>query len=128
MAGEITKSAQPLSEGEFLTKHTMKVCDLVCSEKKQAFSNVSLGRNTAADRTGELATDLYDQLMEKGKDFVASSLAVDESSDAFDTAQLSVFVPGVDSNLCVTEEEPLGLKSMHGTTTGNNIFEEVIQM
>lgn len=49
---------------------------------------------------------------------------MDESSDTSDTAQLSVFIRGVDSNLCVTEEL-LGLKSMHGTTTGQGIFEEV---
>uniref|UniRef100_A0AAZ3REG1 SPIN-DOC-like zinc-finger domain-containing protein n=1 Tax=Oncorhynchus tshawytscha TaxID=74940 RepID=A0AAZ3REG1_ONCTS len=79
---------------------------------------------TLSDRTCDLATNLYDQLMEKGKDFVAFSLAVDESCDASDTAQLSVFIRGVDSNLCVTEEL-LGFKSMHGTTTGKEIFEEV---
>lgn len=49
---------------------------------------------------------------------------MDESSDASDTAQLSVFICVADSNLCVTEEL-LGLKSMHGTTTGKEIFEEV---
>uniref|UniRef100_A0A8C7ISN8 SPIN-DOC-like zinc-finger domain-containing protein n=1 Tax=Oncorhynchus kisutch TaxID=8019 RepID=A0A8C7ISN8_ONCKI len=124
VAAEIAKSARPFNEGEFMKKCMMKVCDLVCPEKKQAFSNVSLSRNTVADRTCDLATNLYDQLMEKGKDFVAFSLAVDESCDASDTAQLSVFIRGVDSNLCVTEEL-LGFKSMHGTTTGKEIFEEV---
>lgn len=124
VAAEIAKSARPFNEGEFVKKCMMKVCDLVCPEKKQAFSNVSLSRNTVADRTCDLATNLYDQLMEKGKDFVAFSLAVDESCDASDTAQLSVFIRGVDSNLCVTEEL-LGFKSMHGTTTGKEIFEEV---
>lgn len=49
---------------------------------------------------------------------------MDESCDTSDTAQLSVFIRGVDSNLCVTEEL-LGFKSMHGTTTGKEIFEEV---
>jgi len=102
----------------------MKVCDLVCLEKKQAISNVSLSRNTVADRTCDLATSLYDQLLEKGKDFVAFSLAVDESSNTSITAQLPVFIQGVDSNLSVTEEF-LGLKSTHGTTTGKEIFEEV---
>lgn len=37
---------------------------------------------------------------------------------------LSVFLCGVDSNLCITEEL-LGLKSIHGTTAGKEIFEEV---
>ncbi|XP_042286459.1 general transcription factor II-I repeat domain-containing protein 2-like [Thunnus maccoyii] len=61
VAAEIAKSARPFNEGEFVKKCIMKVCDLVCSEKKQAFS--------------------------KGKDFIAFSLAVDESSDTSDTAQ-----------------------------------------
>ena len=38
--------------------------------------------------------------MEKGKDFIAYSLAVDESSDTTDTAKLSIFIRGVDSELC----------------------------
>lgn len=96
----------------------------MCPEKKQAFSNVSLSRNTIAERICDLATNLHDQLMEKGKDFVSFSLAVDESTDASDTAQLSVFIRGVDSKMSVTEEL-LGFKSMHGTTTGKDIFEEV---
>ena len=64
---------------------------------------------------------------------------MDESSDTSATAQLSIFIRGVDSSLCATEElfirgvdsslcateELLGLKSMHGTTTGKEIFEEV---
>ena len=70
-----------------------------------------------ADHAYELATNLYEQLMDMGKDFSAYSLAVNESSDTSDTAQLSIFIRGVYSSLCVTEEL-LGLKSMHRTTTG----------
>ena len=77
-----------------------------------------------ADRACELATNLHEQLIEKGKDFIAYSLAVDESSDTSGPSQLSIFIRGVDSSLCITEEL-LGLKSMHGTTTGKEIFEEV---
>lgn len=124
VAAEIAKSARPFNEGEFVKKCMLQVCDLVCPEKRQAFLNVSLSRNTVAGRTSELATNLYNQLIEKAKDFVSFSLAVDESCDASDIAQLSVFIRGVDSNLCVTEEL-FRLKSMHGTTTGQEIFEEV---
>ncbi|XP_065098135.1 general transcription factor II-I repeat domain-containing protein 2-like [Paramisgurnus dabryanus] len=124
VAEEIAKSARPFTEGEFLKRCMIKVCDVLCPDKKQAFLNVSLSRNTVADRMCELATDLQEQLIERGKDFIAYSLAVDESTDATDTAQLAIFIRGVDSSLCVTEEL-LGIKSMHGTTTGKDIFEEV---
>ena len=63
-------------------------------------------------------------LWERGKALIAYSLAVDESTDSSDTAQLSIFIRGVDSSLCVTEEF-FGLYSMHGTTTGEDLFEEV---
>ena len=59
---------------------------------------------------------------EREKDFVAFSLTVDESFDTSDTSQLSVLIRGVDSNLYDTAEL-LGLKSMHGTTIGEEIFE-----
>ena len=102
----------------------IKVCDVVCPDKRQALLNVSLSRNTVADRACELATNHHKQLMEKGKDFIAYSLAVDESNDTSDTAQLSIFIRGVDLSLCITEEL-LGLKLMHGTTTGKEIFEKI---
>ncbi|XP_072900750.1 general transcription factor II-I repeat domain-containing protein 2-like [Hemitrygon akajei] len=124
VAAEIAKSARPFTEGEFVKNCMMKVCDVVCPDKRQAFSNVSLSRNTVADRVRELATNLQQQLVGKGRDFIAYSLAVDESRDTSDTAQLSIFIRGVDSSLCVTEEL-LGLRSMHDTTTGKDLFEEV---
>uniref|UniRef100_A0A0L8GEV5 DUF4371 domain-containing protein n=1 Tax=Octopus bimaculoides TaxID=37653 RepID=A0A0L8GEV5_OCTBM len=62
------------------------------------------------------------KLIEKGKDFVAYSLAVDETTDTTDTAQLAIFIRGVDSNLFVMEEI-LDIKSMHGTR-GKDLFEK----
>ncbi|KAM3616675.1 uncharacterized protein V6R79_021542 [Siganus canaliculatus] len=104
----------------------LKVCDVLCPDKKQMLANVSLSRNTVADRVCEMATDLRTQLTERSKDFIAYSLAVDESTDVTDTVQLAIFIRGVDSDLSVTEEI-LDIKSMHGTTTGKDIFENVCQ-
>ncbi|KAL7883514.1 hypothetical protein SRHO_G00011720 [Serrasalmus rhombeus] len=115
VAKEVAQAARPFTEGEFLKSCRIKVCDLVCPDKKQVLANLSLSRNTAADRVCEMATDLRTQLSERSKDFTADSLAVDESPDTTDTAQLAIFIPGVDSNLRVTEEI-LDIKSMHGTT------------
>ncbi|XP_039190545.1 general transcription factor II-I repeat domain-containing protein 2-like [Crotalus tigris] len=124
VAEEIAKSARPFTEGEFLKHCMIKVCEVLCPDQKQAFLNVSLSRNTVADRICELATDLQVQLIEKGKGFIAYSLAVVENTDITGTAQLAIFIRGVDSRLCVTEEL-LDIKSMHGTSTGKDIFEAV---
>ena len=48
---------------------------------------------------------------------------MDKSTDMTDTAQLAIFICGVDSNLRVTKEI-LDNKSMHGTT-GKDISENV---
>lgn len=93
----------------------LKVCDAVCPDKRQLFSNMSLSRNTTAERVDQLSSNLKEQLVEKGNDFVAYSLAVDESTDITDIAQLSIFIRGVDSTMSITEEF-LALRPMHGTT------------
>ncbi|XP_029656397.1 general transcription factor II-I repeat domain-containing protein 2A-like [Octopus sinensis] len=74
-----------------------------------------------------MATDLKTQLIEKGKDFVAHSLAVDETTDTIDAAQLAIFIHEVDCNLFIMEEI-LDIKSMHRTTTGKDLFEKKCQI
>lgn len=124
LAEEIAKSARPFTEGGFIKNCMLKVCDELCPDKRQLFSNISLSRNTIADRVDLLSNNLKEQLVAKAKDFVAYSLAVDESTDISDIAQLSVFICGVDSSLNVTEEL-LALRPMHGTTTGHDLYKEV---
>ncbi|XP_071051104.1 general transcription factor II-I repeat domain-containing protein 2B-like [Onthophagus taurus] len=51
---------------------------------------------------------------------------MDESTDVSDTSQLLVFVRGVDDDLNVTQELA-SVNSMHGTTTGADIFKELQQ-
>ena len=51
-----------------------------------------------------MATDVKTQLTEKGKNFVAYPLIVDESTNVTDRAQLAIFQREVDRKLCVKEE------------------------
>ena len=54
------------------------------------------------------------------------SLAVDECTDKTDTAQLAIFIRGVDNSFNVLEEL-LDVVSMTDRTTGENIFEAVVK-
>ena len=61
------------------------------------------------------------------KSFVSWSFAIDESTDVKDAAQLTIFIKGVDKELNETEELlSLQCTSMKDTTTGANIFSEVL--
>uniref|UniRef100_A0A3P9L2A9 Uncharacterized protein n=1 Tax=Oryzias latipes TaxID=8090 RepID=A0A3P9L2A9_ORYLA len=125
VAEEVAKSARPFTEGEFIKNCMLKLCDAVCPDKRQLFSNVSLSRNTVAERIDQLSTNLKEQLIERGSLYlIAYSLTVDESTDTSDIAQMSIFIRGVDSSLSITEEL-LAFRPLHGTTAGQDLYEEV---
>ncbi|KAG7176846.1 General transcription factor II-I repeat domain-containing protein 2A-like 1, partial [Homarus americanus] len=68
------------------------------------------------------------QLRDQLKDLVHSctffSLALDESTDICDVAQLSIFIRGIDDHFSVYEEL-VSLESLHGKTRGSDIFDKV---
>ena len=94
---------------------------IVCPEKNGQLSNISLSANTVAERISDLSSNIYDQLREKAKRFHAYSVALDESTDITDTAQLEIYVRGVEDNFEVMEEL-LTVIPMHGQTTTQDIF------
>ncbi|XP_065658787.1 general transcription factor II-I repeat domain-containing protein 2-like [Hydra vulgaris] len=77
-----------------------------------------------AERVNDIAADLRSQLTKICKDVQAFSIAVDESTDVKDVAQLSVFIRGCSFKYDITGEL-LELISMHSTTTSADIFLEI---
>jgi hypothetical protein len=117
----IASHTKPFTEGEFLKECMVQVADTLCPEKKVLFQNISLSRNTVAERINEISSDLHQKLCQTAKTFFCFSLAMDDSTDARDVAQLAIFIRGCDTNFDVTEEL-LELFPMEGTTTGADIF------
>ena len=117
----IAKSSRPLIEGLFIKECLLKASDILCPGKKKLFEDINLSPNTVANRIIDLAANVEKQLIETTKDFVAFSIALDESTDVLDSAQCAVFIRSVDSILNLTEEF-LDLIPLKGTTTGRDIF------
>ena len=122
VAYNIAKHSKPFSDGEFFKKCMFDVADQVCSAHRQKFEEVSLSRRTVARRIKAIGEDLTSQLKELVPSFQLFSLALDESTDIDDTAQLLIFVRGITENFEITEKL-LSMESMKDTTTGEDIFE-----
>ena len=119
---KIAKKNKPFSDGEFVKECLMDSASLICPEKREAFENVSLSRRTVTRRIEDIAGNLELQLQRKVANFDFFSLALDESCDVSDTAQLLVFVRGI-TNFKITEEL-VAMRSIKGTTTGSDLFTE----
>ena len=100
----------------------LDVADQICPQHRQKFEEVSLSRRTVARRIEAVGKDLTSQLKRLVPSFPLFSLALDESTDIDDTAQLLNFVRGISENFEITEEL-LSMESMKDTTTGEDIFE-----
>ena len=120
----IAKHCKPFTEGEFIKDCVMRMVENICPEKKQQFANVCLARSTVSRRIEEVSADIKRQLEAKGAEFEFFSLACDESTDASDTAQLLIFLRGVDSEMNVSEEL-LDLQSLKNQTRGTDLFASV---
>ncbi|KAJ8896399.1 hypothetical protein PR048_001743 [Dryococelus australis] len=123
----IAKNCKYYSDSEFVKQCLVKTAEIVCFEKVKNFRNISLSRNTIAERVDDITHNLNEQLLVKAKSFVAFSIAVDESTDVSGKAQVSVFIRACDKYLNIIEEL-LRIVSLQNTTTVEDIFEEVYRL
>ena len=68
--------------------------------------------------------DIVSELNKKAESFKLYSLALDESNDIKDTAQLLIFIRGINDSFEITEEL-LSMESLKGKTRGEDLYEQV---
>lgn len=124
IAHEIAKRGKPFTDGDYIKNCMLIAAEELFPDKTEQCKAVSLSANTVARRVEDIASDLRNQLQERASKFAWYSIALDESTDISDTAQVLLFFRGVSSNFELTEELA-ELISLHGTTTGDDIFKEV---
>jgi len=100
----LSSKGKPFMDGELIKECILIATKHVIPEKCKEMEAISLSRRTVTRRIV----------------FVRYSLALDESTDASDIAQLAIFVRGVDKNFAVTEELA-SLCAMHDTTKGKSL-------
>ncbi|XP_065654726.1 general transcription factor II-I repeat domain-containing protein 2A-like [Hydra vulgaris] len=96
----------------------------ICPEKTPTVEDLSLSHQTTARRVEDLSKNIELSLKEKLNKCEAYSLALDESTDRGDTAQLAIFIRGITSNFEVIEEL-LDINHTKDTTRGEDILSEV---
>uniref|UniRef100_UPI00358E1D8A general transcription factor II-I repeat domain-containing protein 2-like n=1 Tax=Myxine glutinosa TaxID=7769 RepID=UPI00358E1D8A len=121
----LARRMKPFADGDFIKECLLAVVDSVCPEQRSAFENVSLSSRTVRRRIEDMSENVHDSLKTRSSNFVAFSLALDESTDTKDTAQLSVFIRGVTADFQVCEEF-LQLVPLRDTTTGKDICDAVL--
>ena len=124
LAYKLAKHNKPFSDAEFVKECVLDAVDITCPEVRTKIEAISLSRRTIVRRIGGIAQNLSEQLFEARKSFEWYSLALDESTDIEDTAQLLVFIRGIDENFEI-KEELLSLEHLKDTTTGQDLFESV---
>ena len=123
----LAKKLKPFSDGEFVKECMDIVVENVCPEKRSQFANISLSRRTVVRRIHEMSENILSSLQSRIASFQFFSLAMDEGTDVCDTAQLAVYIRGLDSEFTITEEL-LSLVPTKGTTTGKDLFDAVLKV
>jgi len=122
----IAKNMKPFTDGDYIKECLISAVQELVPEKVQMFNQISLSHQTVTRRINNISQEICLTLDTKSKNFEYFSLTLDESTDLTDTAQLAIFIRGVNSAMEVTEEF-LDLASLKNTTTGRDIKEAVFK-
>ncbi|CAI9725739.1 transcription factor II-I repeat domain-containing 2-like [Octopus vulgaris] len=125
LANKIAKQNKSFAEAEFIKDCMVDAVSVVCSEVKSKVEAISLSRRTIVRRIDAIAVNIHEQLLTASGRFQWFSIALDESTDIQDTAQLLIYIREIDENFEITEEL-LSMASLKDTTTGKDLFNSVI--
>lgn len=123
LAFEIAKNSKPFEEGDFIKKCFGIASSYICPDMKQNFEQIALSSRSVCRRIDSIHDYLNDKLKLLIKDAAYYSIAMDESTDIKDLAQLCIFIRGINKSFEIFEEL-LSVQPMIGRTTGKDFLEE----
>lgn len=120
----LAKHMVPFSYSEIVKECLIQVSNAVFDNKKEIaemFSKIPLSRDSAIRKTEICAKSVRESILADLTKTQFFSLAIDESTDISDVAQMAVFIRYVLNNNY--KEELLTLLPLHDRTTGQILFE-----
>ena len=129
VAWTLTRQKRPFTKSETVKDCMLAVIDEMIDEKVKesvisSIKKVPLSDTSTLLRVELLATDVAGKLLENLRKAEFMSIAVDESTDCTDMAQLCIYVRFYDG--VRFREELLGLVPLEGHTTGEVIFQKIV--
>ena len=121
LAFKIAQASKPFSDGEFIKQCMVETAGLLRPDTNSKYEQMCLSPRTVTRRIEQIDEHLANELKGKTDSFIFYSLALDESSDVKDTAQLLIFVRGINDSFEIIEEL-LAVKSLKRTTRGEDFF------
>ncbi|XP_076810439.1 general transcription factor II-I repeat domain-containing protein 2A-like [Clavelina lepadiformis] len=121
------KRMMTYSDAEAVKECIVEAVKIMHPSKKEVITSMTtlpLSRLTCTRRCTDIAEDLHDQVLIEVKDADCYALALDESTDITNCAQLAVFVRYFHHG--VFNEELLALITLHGNTTAAAIYDALI--
>lgn len=125
LANKIAKQNKSFAEAEIIKDCIVDAVSVVCPEAKSKVEAISLSRKTIVRRIDAVAMNIQEQLLAASGSFQWFSIALDESIDIQDTAQILIYIRGIDENFEITEEL-LSMASLKDTVTGKDLYNSVI--
>ena len=118
------KQGKPFSDSQLIKDCIIEVVGCLDPDKINKYKNIPLSRRTNTDRQQELAQNITEQLTNvMNKNTTYYSVALDESTDATDSAQVLYFVRAVTEEFEVYEEL-FALGTLKGRTRGIDVFND----
>ncbi|XP_068213843.1 general transcription factor II-I repeat domain-containing protein 2-like [Palaemon carinicauda] len=125
LANKIAKQNKSFAEAEFIKDCMVDAVSVVCPEVISKVEAISLSRRTIVRRIDAIAMNIQDQVLTASVSFQWFSIALDESNDIQNTAQVLIYIRGIDKNFEITEEL-LSMESLKDTVTGKDLYNSVI--
>jgi len=123
----LAKSMVPYSHGEIIKECIQAATQTLFPKNRDinsAIEGLSLSRKTVVNRVQNISEHFFNKLIADVKKSNGFSLALDESTDNRDIAQLSVFVRFYLDG-CGFVEELLTVLPLESKTTGENIYDSI---